>query len=255
MEYSIWLLFDAIWSTPCGHYFMPYGVLHMVGFCYHMEYLRIHHRDPCLLPHGVLHMAALWCHMEYSMWPLFHAIWSTPYTQFLVQYGVLQDLAQRSIYVVTWSTPYGCFLIPYGVLHMVSLWCHMEHLMFNQSDQFLVPHGVLHMATFWCHMEYAIWSLFHAIWSTPYGRNLRPYGVLHRIINNVYCWRNTKCSRRLISTTPWSTPCGHYFMPLGVLHMVGFWCHMEYFRIQRSVSIVTTWKTLSLGKSWSRQLP
>ena len=30
MEYSIWSLFDAIWSTPCGHYFLPYGVLHMV---------------------------------------------------------------------------------------------------------------------------------------------------------------------------------------------------------------------------------
>ena len=30
MEYSIWSLFDAIWSTPCGHYFLPYGVLHVV---------------------------------------------------------------------------------------------------------------------------------------------------------------------------------------------------------------------------------
>ena len=30
MEYSIWSLLDAIWSTPCGHYFLPYGVLHMV---------------------------------------------------------------------------------------------------------------------------------------------------------------------------------------------------------------------------------
>ena len=85
-------------------------------------------------------------------------------------------------------------------------------------------------------------SLFHAIWSTPYGRNLRPYGVLHRIINNVYCWRNTKCSKRLIFTTPWRTPCGHYFMPHGVLHEVGFWCHIEYFRIHRSISIVT-WST------------
>ena len=118
----------------------------------------------------------------------------------------------------------------------------MEHFRFNHRDQFLVPHWLLHMATFWCHMEYSMWSLFHAIWSTPYGRNLRPYGVLHRIINNVYCWRNTKCSKRLISTTPWRTPCGHYFMPHGVLHTVGFWCHMEYFRIHRSISIVT-WST------------
>ena len=51
MEYSIWSLFDAIWSTPCGHYFLPYGVLHVVTISYHMEY---------------------------SMWSLFFAIWSTP---------------------------------------------------------------------------------------------------------------------------------------------------------------------------------
>ena len=30
VEYSIWSLFDAIWSTPYGHYLLPYGVLHMV---------------------------------------------------------------------------------------------------------------------------------------------------------------------------------------------------------------------------------
>ena len=166
MEYSIWLLFDAVWSTPygknirpygvhhkivnyvycwrntkcsrrlisttpwstpCGHYFMPYGVLHMVSFWYHMEYLRIHHRDPCLLPHGVLHMAAFWCHMEYSMWSLFHAIWSTPHGWFLVPYGVLKDPAKRSIPTATWSTPYGCFLMPYGVLHIIGFWCNMEY--------------------------------------------------------------------------------------------------------------------------------
>ena len=38
MEYSIWSLFDAIWSTPCGHYFLPYGVLHVVTIFCHMEY-------------------------------------------------------------------------------------------------------------------------------------------------------------------------------------------------------------------------
>ena len=31
MEYCIWSLFDAIWSTPCGHYFLPYGVLHIIA--------------------------------------------------------------------------------------------------------------------------------------------------------------------------------------------------------------------------------
>ena len=29
--YSIRSLFDAIWSTPCGHYFLPYGVLHIIA--------------------------------------------------------------------------------------------------------------------------------------------------------------------------------------------------------------------------------
>ena len=29
MEYSIWSLFDATWSTLCGHYFLPYGIFHI----------------------------------------------------------------------------------------------------------------------------------------------------------------------------------------------------------------------------------
>ena len=30
VEYSIWSLFYTIWSTPCGHYLLQYGFLHMV---------------------------------------------------------------------------------------------------------------------------------------------------------------------------------------------------------------------------------
>ena len=30
VEYSIWSLLDAIWRTPCGHYLLPYGILHTV---------------------------------------------------------------------------------------------------------------------------------------------------------------------------------------------------------------------------------
>ena len=133
---------------------------------------------------------------------------------------------------------------------MVSLWCHMEHFRFNHRGQFVVPHGVLHMAISWFHMECSMWSLFHAIWSTPYGRNLRPNGVLHRIINNVYCWRNTKCSRRFISTIQWSTPCGHYFMPYGVLHMVSFWYHMEYLRIHHRDPCLLPHGVLHMAAFW-----
>ena len=39
---------EAPWSAPCGHYFMPYAVLHMV----------------VLMPYGVLHMAEFEGHME-----------------------------------------------------------------------------------------------------------------------------------------------------------------------------------------------
>ena len=89
-------------------------------------------------------------------------------------------------------------------------------------------------------MEYSIWLFYDAIWRTQYGTNLRPFGVLH-VINNVYCWKSTKCSTRLFFTTTWITLCGHYFMPYGVLHMVVFWCHMECFRIHLRGQILLPW--------------
>ena len=77
MENSIQSLFDAIWSTPCGHYFLPYGVLHIIVI--HVNCGRNGKSSPRLvfnalwstpyglelLPYGVLHMALLWCHMEF----------------------------------------------------------------------------------------------------------------------------------------------------------------------------------------------
>ena len=43
MEYSMWSLFHAIWSTP------------YCGFWCHMEYFRIQYRSQFLVSHGVLH--------------------------------------------------------------------------------------------------------------------------------------------------------------------------------------------------------
>ena len=34
----MWSLFTALWSTPYGHFLMPYGVLHVVTISCHMEY-------------------------------------------------------------------------------------------------------------------------------------------------------------------------------------------------------------------------
>ena len=102
----------------------------------------------------------------------------------------------------------------------------------------------------YCHMEYSIWLFYDAIWSTPYGRNLRVYGVLHTVVKNVYYWRNTKHSTKLIAATPWSTPCGHYFMPHGVLHMVSFWCHMDCFRIHHRGEILLPYGVLHMVVLW-----
>ena len=99
-------------------------------------------------------------------------------------------------------------------------------------------------------MEYSIWLFYDTIWSTPFGRNLRPYGVLHNVVKNVYCWRNTKNSTRLIFATPWSTPCGQYFMPHGVLHMVVFWYHMECFRIHHRGQILLPYGVLHMAVLW-----
>ena len=77
MEYSIRSLFDAIWSTPFGHFFLLYGVLHIIAI--HINCGRNANSSIRLvfnalwstpyglelLPYGVLHMALLWCHMEF----------------------------------------------------------------------------------------------------------------------------------------------------------------------------------------------
>ena len=74
--YSIWSLFYAIWSTPCGRYFLPYGVLHIITI--HVNCGRNAKSSIRLVfnalwstpyglelvPYGVLHMALLWYHME-----------------------------------------------------------------------------------------------------------------------------------------------------------------------------------------------
>ena len=77
MEYSIWLFYDDIWSTPFGKNLRTHGVLHNVVNCL------------LLKKYKELHKAYFCSPMEYSMWSLFHATWSNPYGRFLVTYGVL----------------------------------------------------------------------------------------------------------------------------------------------------------------------
>ena len=48
--------------------------------------------------------------------------------------------------------------------------------------------------------------------------------------NLIWASQNTKCSTKLIFTTPWSTQCG--FMTCGVLSMVVFECQLESFWIK-----------------------
>ena len=43
------------------------------------------------LPYGILNVARKRGPMEYSMWPLYQAIWSTPYGSFLVSYGTSNE--------------------------------------------------------------------------------------------------------------------------------------------------------------------
>ena len=77
MKYSIWSIFDATWSTPCGHYFLPYGVLHIIAI--HVNCGRDAKSSIRLVfsalestpyglespPYGALHMTLLWCHIEW----------------------------------------------------------------------------------------------------------------------------------------------------------------------------------------------
>ena len=137
--YSIWSLFYAIWSTPCGHYFMPYGVLYVIAIhvnCgkniqssirlvfsalwstpYGLE----------LLPYGVLHMALNYCHMEYSIWGFSGAKWSSLELNLSEHYKCCLMYSIWSPFDAIWSTPRGHFLLPYGVLHAVTISCHMEY--------------------------------------------------------------------------------------------------------------------------------
>ena len=140
--------------------------------------------------------------------------------------------------------------LPYGVLHVVNISCHMEYSFVNFFGAIRRALGLTSEVKSYCHMEYSIWLFYDAIWSTPYGRNLRPYGVLHNVVKNVYCWSNTKNSTRLIFAAPWSTPCGHYFMPHWVLHMVVFWCHMECFRIHLRGQIILPYGVLHMAVLW-----
>ena len=69
----------AIWSTPCGHYFMPR----------HMEYSIWSFLGAIWSTLGINTEVNFHCHMEYSMWLLFDAIWSTPSGHYFMPHGVL----------------------------------------------------------------------------------------------------------------------------------------------------------------------
>ena len=58
--------------------------------------------------------------------------------------------------------------------------------------------------------------VFNALWSTPYGLELVPYGVLHMAL----LWYHMEC---FTINSWWAIQ-----MLFEVLHMVTFWCHMEY---------------------------
>ena len=123
-KYSTRLIFTTPWSTPCGHYFMPYGVLHMV----------------VLLPYGVLHMAEFEGHMEcfIMLWKVF-------------------------IYEELQSAPQDLSLQPHGVLHVVTISCHMECFILLPC-QLWKRCKDLHKTCFQCSREYYIWPWITAIW-------------------------------------------------------------------------------------------
>merc|ERR1712081_90972 len=135
------------------------------------------------MPYGALHVVTISCHMKYSMWPLFLAIW---------------------------STPYGHFLMPYGVLHVVTISCQMEYSMWSlflaiwstPCGHYFLPYGVLHVVTISYHMEYSMWSLFFAIWSTPCG---------HSGVHILTCLTSYLASFLLISSPVYSSPNREYY--------------------------------------------
>ena len=122
---------------------------------------------------------------------------------------------------------------------------------FFQKRHWWQKYEALHMASNISHMEYSIWprkdviwstsydivklilkhSIRHqnsAIWSTPYGSNSRPYGVLHKALKTSLMELFIFLSQKTLMTKLWSTPYGLEFMPYGVLHMASKSNHMEY---------------------------
>ena len=74
--------------------------------------------------------------------------------------------------------------LPYGVLHVVTISCHMEYSIWSVFFAIWIALGFTSEVKFYCHMEYSTWLFYDAKWSTPYGRNLSPYGVLHNVVKN-----------------------------------------------------------------------
>ena len=99
--------------------------------------------DLFLLPHGVLHVVTISCHKEYSIWSVFGAIWST-----------LEFSKEVNFYC-----PMQYSILPQKVV--------IRSTSYDLTKSAL-KHSILHQK--------------RAIWSTPHGSNLRPYGVLHRAL-------------------------------------------------------------------------
>ena len=77
---------------------------------------------------------------------------------------------------------------------------------------------------------------FDAIWSTPWVKFLRPYGVLQ---NELQCPH---------SITIWSAPSVKNMMPYGVLHGSNIWGLMECFKIYSRGFILLTYGVLHGSK-------
>ena len=88
----MWHEKETPWSTPCGHYFMPHGVLHVVTISCHMEYSIWSFLGAIWSTLGINTEVNFHCHMEYSMWLLFDAIWSTPYGKNIRPYGARHNI-------------------------------------------------------------------------------------------------------------------------------------------------------------------
>ena len=139
---------EAPRNIPCGHYFKPYGVLHMVVFCCYMECFRIHRRCQILLFYGLLHMAIL----SKAIYGVLHN------NKNIIHCWKNTKYSTRLIFKTQWSTPCGYYFSPYWVLNMVvffgAIWSALR---------------ITVEVKFFCHMEVSIWLFYDAIWSTPYG--------------------------------------------------------------------------------------